>query len=930
MSQQKTLFLIDGHAMLYRSYFAFINNPRINSKGVNTSGIFGFVNTLLELLKTQNPTHIGVVFDPKGKTFRHEMYEQYKANRQEAPEDLRTSIPHIIDIIQGFNIPVIQVEGFEADDVIGTLAKQAVKHDFTVYMATPDKDYCQLVEDKIFMYRPKSFGGGIEILGVLEVCKKFEVTKPSQVIDILGLWGDSSDNVPGAPGVGEKTAKKLIAAYKSIEGIYEHIDDLKGKQKERLIENKELVLLSKQLVTIDINVPVSFENYNFEREDINTAILQEKFKELEFQNLAQRILQPTQTSVSESKTTPPQSQQLDLFSQPAEEQTYTSLYETIETVTHAYYIVDTPTLLERLLSDLQSVPEFCFDVETTSLNSINAELCGIAFSWEPHKAFYVPFPVNQEQAQEFAKKFIPVFNSPSKKIGQNLKFDISVLANYDISVSGELFDTLLAHYIIQPEGRHRLESLAQKYLNYEMLPIEKLIGKKGATQASFRDVPLDIAKEYAAEDADITFQLYPILKQELEQRKQYELFATIETPLIPVLCAMERAGVSIDSKALGDFSETLTHEIRAIETKIYEYAEQEFNIASPKQLGEILFDKLAITDKAKKTKTKTKQYATGENVLQKLIHLHPIIPNILEYRELKKLLSTYVDALPLLVHERTKKIHASFNQAVVATGRLSSTNPNLQNIPIKTAKGREIRRAFIPSDENHVFVSADYSQIELRIVAHMSEDKNLIQAFLHNEDIHTATASKIFQLSQDEVTPEQRRQAKSANFAIIYGSSAFGLSQSLDISRTDAQFLIDGYFASYPNVKNFMDMQIQKARETGYVETLFARRRYVPDINSQNATVRGYAERNAINAPIQGTAADIMKIAMIRIYNEMRAKKLKSTLIMQVHDELNFDVCISELEIMKRIITEHMQQAVTLSVPLLVELGVGNNWLEAH
>ncbi len=928
MSQQKTLFLIDGHAMLYRSYFAFINNPRMNSKGVNTSGIFGFVNTLLELLKTQNPTHIGVVFDPKGKTFRHDMYEQYKANRQEAPEDLRASIPHIIDIIQGFNIPVIQVEGFEADDVIGTLAKQAVKHDFTVYMATPDKDFSQLVEDNIFIYRPRSYGRGIEILGVPEVCEKFEVTKPSQVIDILGLWGDSSDNVPGAPGVGEKTAKKLIAAYKSIEGIYEHIDDLKGKQKERLIENKELVLLSKQLVTIDINVPVSFENYNFEREDINTAILQEKFKELEFQNLAQRILQPTQTSVSESKTTPPQSQQLDLFSQPAEEQTYTSLYETIETVTHAYYIVDTPTLLERLLSDLQSVPEFCFDVETTSLNSINAELCGIAFSWEPHKAFYVPFPVNQEQAQEFAKKFIPIFNSSSRKIGQNLKFDISVLANYDISVSGKLFDTLLAHYIIQPEGRHRLESLAQKYLNYEMLPIEKLIGKKGAKQGSFRDVPLDIAKEYAAEDADITFQLYPILKQELEQRKQYELFSTIEIPLIPVLFAMERTGVSIDSKALGDFSETLTNEIRAIETKIYEYAEQEFNIASPKQLGEILFDKLAITDKAKKTKTK--QYATGESVLQKLIHVHPIVPNILEYRELKKLLSTYVNALPLLVHERTKRIHASFNQAVVATGRLSSTNPNLQNIPIKTAKGREIRRAFIPSDEKHIFLSADYSQIELRIVAHMSEDKNLIQAFLNNEDIHTATASKIFQVSQDEVTSEQRRQAKSANFAIIYGSSAFGLSQSLDISRTDAKFLIDGYFASYPSVRKFMDVQIQKAQETGYVETLFARRRYVPDINSQNATVRGYAERNAINAPIQGTAADIMKIAMIRIYNEMRAKKLKSTLIMQVHDELNFDVCISELEIMKRIITEHMQQAVTLSVPLLVELGVGNNWLEAH
>ena len=736
-------------------------------------------------------------------------------------------------------------------------------------MGRPDKDYCHLVEDNIMRYRPKSFGGGIEILGIPEVCKKFEVKNPSQVIDILGLWGDSSDNVPGAPGIGEKTAKKLIAEYGSIEGIYEHIHDLKGKQKEKLIENKDLVLLSKQLVTIDTHVPISFENYNFVREQVNTAILQEKFKELEFQNLAQRILQPNQSQqVVAPKKTAPQSQQLDLFSQPAQEQTYTSLYRTIETVSHSYYIVDTPTLLERLIADLQRVSEFCFDTETTSLDTMNAELCGIAFSWEAHKAFYVPFPVNQDEARSLAKKFIPVFNSSSKKIGQNLKFDISVLSNYNISVSGELFDTLLAHYIIQPEGRHKLESLAQQYLNYEMVSIEQLIGKKGKTQGSFRDVPLDIAKEYAGEDADITFQLYPILKRELEERNQYVLFSTIETPLIPVLCAMERAGVSIDSKALADFSEMLTRDIREIETKIYEYAGQEFNIASPKQLGEILFEKLAITDKAKKTKTK--QYATGEDVLQKLADAHPIIPYILDFRELKKLLSTYVDSLPLLVDTQTNKIHASFNQAVVATGRLSSTNPNLQNIPIKPAKGREIRRAFITSDANHVFVSADYSQIELRVIAHMSGDEHFIHAFQNAEDVHAATAAKIFQVPLSEVTSEQRRQAKSANFAITYGSSAFGLSQTLGISRADAQFLIDGYFASYPKVKGFMDSQINKARETGYVETMFGRRRYVPDINSQNATVRGYAERNAINAPIQGTAADIMKIAMFRIYKAMR------------------------------------------------------------
>lgn len=928
MSQNK-LFLIDGHAMLYRSYFAFIKNPRINSKGVNTSGIFGFVNTLFDLIQTQKPTHIGVVFDPKGNTFRHRMYEQYKANRQETPEDLRASIPHVMEIIQGMNIPVIQIEDYEADDVVGTLAKQAAAQGFEVYMATPDKDYCQLVQDNIYIYRPRSFGAGIEILGIPEVLQKFEVAHPHQVIDILGLWGDSSDNVPGAPGIGEKTAKALIAQYGSIEGIYEHIDELKGKQKESLINNKELVLLSKQLVTIKIDVPVDFNSYNFVKEEFNVGILQEKFKELEFRTMLDRLVPQRPTPVTTAKpAATQQSMQLGLFDEPAEQPVYVSSFQTIATVEHSYYLVDNQSHIHKLIQELLSKKEFCFDTETTSLNTLDAELCGIAFSFEAHKAYYVPFPTNQQAAYELAQLFAPVFTSTALKIGQNLKFDMAVLANYDIVVAGPLFDTMLAHYIIQPEGRHKLESLSEQYLNYEMVKIEELIGKKGKTQGSFRDVPLEQAKEYAGEDADITFQLYPLLHKELVEKGQLDLFTNIEVPLVSVLCYMERAGVNIDTAALNDFSTMLTNEVQTIEKQIYDLAGETFNIGSPKQLGEILFDKLQISEKAKKTKTK--QYATGEEVLEKLLGVHPIIALILEFRELKKLLSTYVDSLPLLVNPKTGYIHASFNQAIVATGRLSSTNPNMQNIPIKTAKGREIRKAFIPLEPEHVFVSADYSQIELRVIAHMSSDEQFIQAFINGEDVHSATAAKIFNVSIDEVTPEQRRQAKSANFAIAYGSSAFGLSQTLNIPRKDAQFLIDGYFANYPNVKAFMDSQINSARELGYVETMFGRRRYVPDIHSQNATVRGFAERNAVNAPIQGTAADIMKIAMIRIHSEMKQQNMQSKLIMQVHDELNFSVHTSELETMKHIISQGMQQAVSLSVPLLVELGVGKNWLEAH
>ncbi|MDR1761895.1 MAG: DNA polymerase I [Bacteroidales bacterium] len=928
----KKLFLIDGHAMLYRSYYAFIKNPRINSKGVNTSGIFGFTNAINEIIRNQKPSHIGVVFDPKGTTFRHELYEQYKANRQETPEDLRASIPHVMEILQGMNIPVIQIEGYEADDVIGTLAKQAAKQGFEVFMVTPDKDYCQLVEEHIYIYRPRSFGNGIEILGIPEVKEKFSVNNPMQVIDILGLWGDSVDNIPGAPGIGEKTAKALIAHYHSIEGVYEHIDELKGKQKENLITFKPRIMLSKQLATIKIDVPIDFNSYNFEKQECNPHALQAKFMDLEFRNMLNSI-QTASSSASavKEKPQPTGAMQLDLFGETPEQKPeihYVSSFNTIETTNHSYFLVDNQSHIQKLIHDLLAQPEFCFDTETTSLNILHAELCGISFSFEKGKAFYVPFPENQEETRTLVQQFAPVFSSSALKIAHNAKYDCSMLKNYGIDVAAPLFDTMIAHYVLQPEGRHKLESLAESYLHYEMMPIERLIGKKGVLQRSFRSVPLSEAKEYSSEDADITWQLYPILKQELIEKNQLQLFETIEMPLVEILSAMERSGVKINIQALEEYSQQLKAQVAEIEQKIYDLASEQFNIASPKQLGEILFDKLQLVDKAKKTKTK--QYATGEEVLAKLKHTHPIVAAILEFRELKKLLSTYVDALPLLVDPQTGRVHASFNQTVVATGRLSSSNPNLQNIPVRTQNGREIRKAFIPFDENQVFVSADYSQIELRVIASMSGDENFIAAFVNGEDIHAATAAKIFSCNIASVTAEQRRQAKSANFAISYGSSAFGLAQGLNISRKEAQFLIDGYFASYPKIKEFMNTQIEKARAHGYVETLFGRRRYLPDIYSQNAIVRGVAERNAINAPIQGTAADIMKLAMIHIFTAMKKHSVQSQLIMQVHDELNFTVLRSEIELMKKIITEGMEHAVQLSVPIVADIGVGANWLEAH
>lgn len=924
--QTNTLFLIDGHAMLYRSYFAFMKNPRINSQGVNTSGIFGFTNSILELIKSQKPSHIGVVFDPKGKTFRHDMYEQYKANRQAAPEDLKASIPHIMEIIQGMNIPVIQVEGYEADDVIGTLAKQAAQEDFTVYMVTPDKDYCQLVEEKIYVYRPRSFGAGIEIMNVAEVNEKFSVTNPLQVIDLLGLWGDSSDNVPGAPGIGEKTAKTLLESYQSIEGIYENIHELKGKQKENLINFKEQVLLSKELVTIKIDVPIEFRNYDFKKVDFNTDILHKKFGELEFKSLLPKIA--PHSSVPSAKQPSTTNMQLGLFDEPSQTVNYTTTYNTLETTKHSYYLVNNQSHILKLIDELLQQKIVCVDTETTSLNTIDAQLCGIAFAYEAHTAYYVPFPTDRAEATKLAQLFSPIFSADRLIVGQNIKYDIAVLSNYGICVESPLFDTMVAHYIVQPDGRHKLESLAEQYLHYKMLAIEELIGAKGVLQKSFAEVPLEQAKEYACEDADITLQLYTKLQKELEDNNQLELCRSIEFPLIPVLHTMERNGTRIDSDALQTLSDNLTQESDAIEKEVYTLAGEEFNLNSPKQLGEILFEKLRISEKAKRTKTK--QYATGEEVLTALIDAHPIVEHILNYREIKKLLSTYIDALPQLIHPATGLIHTSYNQAIVSTGRLSSTNPNLQNIPIRTSQGKEIRRAFIPLHSEDVFMSADYSQIELRIIAHISNDDNFINAFLHGEDIHTSTASKIFGVPIGEVTEEQRRQAKSANFAISYGSTAFGLSQSLRIARKEAQFLIDGYFAAYPSVKQYMDSSIQKARDLGYVETLYGRRRYLPDIYSSNATVRGFAERNAINAPIQGTAADIIKKAMITIQNSIKANNLQAKLIMQVHDELNFSVPRSEIETMKQIIVKGMEGVAQLRVPLTADIGIGKNWLEAH
>ncbi|MBN2670001.1 MAG: DNA polymerase I [Bacteroidales bacterium] len=925
----KKIFLLDAYALIFRSYYAFIKNPRVNSKGLNTSAIFGFTNTLIELIRKENPDFLAVCFDPSGPNFRHELYPEYKANRDATPEDIKLSVPHIKNIIEAMNIPVIEVKGFEADDLIGTLSKRFADTEHHVYMMTPDKDYAQLVANNIYMYKPGRSGSDIEILGVEEVKNKFKIENPLQVIDILALWGDSSDNIPGAPGIGEKTAQKLIETYGSVENLLENTADLKGKQKENLESHIEQVLLSKQLATIDTNVPVEIELNNLKMESPDLSKIKSIFDELEFRSLYTRIAeqnyQPT-TKIS------PQSTQLDLFASigtSTEISVQNTHIKTAETTEHNYRLTNQLNEFEQFVDELSKQKAWCFDTETTGLDPITSELVGLSFSWKAHQAYYIPFDGKQIEKTVILEKLKPLFENPDiEKVGQNIKYDMLILKQYGINLKGDLFDTMIAHYLLQPDLRHNMDYLSEVYLMYKPISIETLIGKKGAKQGSMSDVELETIKEYAAEDADITWQLSELFKKDLKNQNLSDLYYEIEMPLIYVLTDMEHKGVSIDIDFLKNYSKILTESVQKIEQEIYELAGEVFNIASPKQLGPILFDKLKITDQP--PLTKTKQYKTGEDVLVKYLDEHPIVEKILKYRGQKKLISTYVDALPELVNPKTKRVHTSFNQTVASTGRLSSTNPNLQNIPIREAEGREVRKSFVTSDNEHIFLSADYSQVELRLMAHLSQDENMIQAFKSGEDIHAATAAKIFKKPIDLVTKEERSQAKSANFGIIYGISAFGLSQNIKISRSDAKALIDGYFETYPKVKTYMERSIAEARQKGFVSTLFGRKRLLNDINSQNAIVRGVAERNAINAPLQGSAADIIKLAMIGIYNAFETHQLKSEMLIQVHDELNFNVLKSELDIVKQIVKEEMERAVSLSVPLIVDMGEGKNWFEAH
>ena len=918
----KKLFLLDAFALIYRSYYAFIRNPRFNSKGVNTSATLGFTNTLVQLLETEDPHSIAVVFDVSAPTFRHEMFKEYKANREEMPEDLRKSIPYIRKIIEAFNIPIIEKEGFEADDVIGTLAQKAKRAGFNTYMMTPDKDYAQLVDEKVSMYKPGRQGDTAEIWGPEEVKKNFGIENTQQVIEILGLTGDSADNIPGCPGIGPKTAEKLIAEFGTIEGIYQNIDKLKGKQKENLIEFEEQVRLSRKLATIVLDVPIEFNQNELVRGEINKEALMALFEDLEFKALAGRLnLEDSKTGTAVQQTlfeeTP--------ISQPAETQK-----ENIETVPHQYYLVETEMQRASLRAELSIAESFCFDTETTGLDPHTAEIVCMSFSFRKHEAFCVLLPKKREEAQKILDDFREVFaDEKILKIGQNLKYDMLILGNYGIETKGKLFDTMLAHYLIQPEQRHNLDYLCEIYLNYEKIPTASLIGKKGKNQLNMRSVPKEKLRDYACEDADLTFRLEDALEPELDKFEMRELFETIEMPLVPVLVHMEQAGVKLDIEELKKYAVTLREQIIQVEKEIFELSGEEFNISSPKQLGLILFEKMKISSGDIK-RTKTKQYSTAEDVLSKLTDKHPIINKVLEFRSLKKLLSTYVEALPELVNPKTGKIHTSYNQAVTATGRLSSVNPNLQNIPIRDENGREIRRAFIPTDENYTFLSADYSQIELRIMAALSQDADMLKAFGEGKDIHTITAAKIYKVHETEVTPEMRRKAKTANFGIIYGISAFGLSQRLNISRSEARQLIDGYFENFPGVKIFMDKQIELAGKNGYVQTIKGRKRYLNDINSANAVVRGMAERNAINAPIQGSAADIIKIAMINIYKQFENENLQTKMVLQVHDELDFDVYKTELNKVKQIVKTEMEHAVELGVPLTVEMNNAGNWLDAH
>ncbi|MGJ8658522.1 DNA polymerase I [Cellulophaga fucicola] len=947
MADQKRLFLLDAFALIFRGYYAFIKNPRINSKGLDTSAILGFTNSLLDVIKRERPDHLAVCFDRGGSVDRVEMFEAYKANRDATPEAIKLAIPYIEEILRAMHIPVIVKEGYEADDIIGTLAKKAEKENYKVFMVTPDKDFAQLVSENIFMYRPM-FGGGYETWGIPEVQKKFEIERPEQVIDYLGMMGDSVDNIPGLPGVGEKTAKKFLAAYGSMEGLLENTHELKGKMKEKIEANKELGLLSKKLARIMLDVPVEFNEKEYELDQPDLAKVTAIFEDLEFRRLADNLIKtfateattnatdntPEKASKKQDKTSAAGAGQFSLFGggdapSATEIQQELSSRKTSKDIPHVYQSVAPGMAMKLFIQNLMKQTSVCFDTETTGLNPLTAELVGIAFSWEAGKGFYIPFPEDRDQAQELIEQLRPFFeNETIEKIGQNLKYDIKVLHKYNLIVKGTYFDTMLAHYLINPDMRHNMEVLAETYLNYSPISITELIGKKGKNQLSMRQVPLEQQTEYAVEDADITLQLASHFRPELTEAKTEDLFKDIEIPLLSVLADMELEGINLDVAFLNSLSEELNSDIKNLETSIYEAAGEEFNIASPKQLGEILFGKLKLVDKPKKTKTG--QYSTAEDVLSYLAQDHEIIKNIIEYRGLAKLKSTYIDALPDQVEEVTGRVHTDYMQTVAATGRLSSNNPNLQNIPIRTERGRQVRKAFIPRDENYTLLAADYSQIELRIIAALSDETTMIEAFKNGEDIHASTASKVFNVPLEEVTREQRSNAKTVNFGIIYGVSAFGLSNQTDLSRGESKELIEAYYETYPKLKKYMAELVDFARDNGYVQTVLGRRRYLKDINSRNAVVRGAAERNAVNAPIQGSAADIIKIAMINIHKKLTQGNFKTKMLLQVHDELVFDAHKTELEEVTLLIKTEMENAYKLAVPLDVEIGIGENWLVAH
>ena len=934
MANQNRLFLLDAYALIFRGYYAFIKNPRINSKGMDTSAILGFTNSLFDVIKRERPDYLAVAFDKGGSQVRNDMFPDYKANRSETPEAIKIAVPYIQNLLKALHIPVVELEGFEADDIIGTLAKQAEKEDFQVFMVTPDKDFAQLVSDNIFMYRPARMGNGIEIWGIPEVQKKFEIDHPEQVIDYLGMMGDAVDNIPGLPGVGDKTAKKFLAEYGSMEALLENTHELKGKMKEKVEANKELGLLSKKLARILLDVPVQFDASSYQLSQPDIPAVKELFQELEFRRLSEtfiKVFAPNEAPSQPEPTAPATAPvAFDLFHQPGSGQLENTFeHKTLANTPHHYQCVQTPIECSLLVATMMRQKSVCFDTETTGLDAINASLVGIAFSWQAGTGYYVPISKDEAQRNETLKDLAPFFaNETIEKVGQNLKYDIKVMHQHGIAVKGPLFDTMLAHYIINPDMRHNMDILAETYLNYRPKPISDLIGKKGKNQGSMRDVPLDQQTEYAAEDADITWQLKEHFEQELGKNEQRELLNKVELPLVRVLAAMELAGISLDVQYLNNMATQLEHEAQQLAQRIFDQAGETFNLASPKQLGPVLFDKLKLVDKPKKTKTG--QYSTAEEVLSTLAKNHPIVADILEWRSVQKLNNTYVSALPQDVNTHSNRVHTVYNQAVAATGRLSSNHPNLQNIPIRTPRGQQVRKAFVAKDNQHVLMAADYSQIELRIIASLSEDPSMVAAFNNNEDIHAATAAKVFGVPLEEVSREQRSQAKTVNFGIIYGVSAFGLSNQTTLSRSEAKALIDTYYENYPKLKSYMSEQVDFAREQGYVSTVLGRRRYLKDINSRNAIVRGAAERNAVNAPIQGSAADIIKIAMLRIYDKMREQQFKAQMLLQVHDELVFECPKSELDALTKLVKTEMENAYKLHVPLTVDVGVGHNWLEAH